>query len=165
MLLWKLSRSHHYLSTQSPWRGESSQMQQLWWSGPHLHDYAGRGGTWEKENEMMSSNKASEAAGALLTFDRSMWSILNSSQTLTQWPASQLERLDWYRLAWQPHVSWCWVDNTFYILKSNNLCSYHNCLHRWSAVNSLRTFLPIFLHLCAILYCFVFLWNVVRMQQ
>lgn len=87
----KPPRSHHYCQT--PWRGGSSQMRVLWWRGPHLHDYTGRGGTWESENdETMSSNKAGEAAGVLLTLE-SDWQMAHTEfiTTLTQWPPPQLE--------------------------------------------------------------------------
>lgn len=72
----KPPRSHHYCRT--PWRGGSSQMQLLWWRGPHLHNYTGRGGTWESENdETMSSNKAGEAPGVLLTLE-SDWQMAHT---------------------------------------------------------------------------------------
>lgn len=78
LLSWKTLRSHHYCSTQMLWIGESSQMWQLWWSGPHLHDYTGRGATWENGNdEMMRSNKAIEATGALLTLEPD-WQVARS---------------------------------------------------------------------------------------
>lgn len=72
----KPPRSHHYCQT--PWRGGSSQMQPLWWRGPHLHVYTGRGGTWESENdETMSSSKAGEAAGVVLTLE-SDWQMAHT---------------------------------------------------------------------------------------
>lgn len=46
---------------------ESSQTRQLRWSGPHLHDYAGREGAWEEENSMMNTDMARVAADVPLT--------------------------------------------------------------------------------------------------